>query len=128
MQQTHLYNASLLAGRSLMAFIFIMAGINKLGEGYAGTQGYMEAFGVPGALLPAVIVQEIAGGIALLVGFKTRIIALLLAGFTLVAGLIFHSNFGDQMQFILFTKNLAISGGLLYVFAAGAGNWSVDRR
>jgi putative oxidoreductase len=127
MNTNNLHNPSLLAGRVLMSAIFIMAGINKLGTGYAGTQGYMESMGVPGMLLPLVIALEIGGGLALLVGFKTRIAALLLAGFTLLAALLFHFNFSDQMQSILFMKNLAISGGLLYILATGAGAWSIDR-
>lgn len=119
-------NLSITAGRILMSIIFIMAGINKIG-GYEGTQGYMESVGVPGMLLPAVIVVEIIGGLAILIGFKARLGALLLAGFTVVATILFHNNLGDQMQSILFMKNLAIIGGLLYLFANGAGKWSIDK-
>lgn len=118
-------NAAFLAGRILLASIFILSGVNKIG-GYAGTQQYMDAFGVPGALLPLVIIVEIAAGLGLVAGAFTRISALALAGFTLVAGAIFHSNFADQMQMIMFLKNLSITGGLLVLAAAGAGAWSVD--
>lgn len=112
-------------GRVLMSTIFIMAGINKIG-GYAGTQGYMESAGVPGMLLPLVIALEIGAGIALLLGWQTRIAAFLLAGFSILSALIFHANLSDQIQSILFMKNLAIAGGLLFLVTAGAGNWSID--
>lgn len=114
-------------GRVLLSIIFIIAGFSKIG-GYAGTQAYMESMGVPGMLLPLVILLELGGGLLLLAGWQTRIIAFLLAGFTLLAGLIFHSNFADQMQMILFMKNLAIAGGLLFVVGFGPGQWSVDQR
>lgn len=112
------------AGRLLLSLMFILAGYNKIG-GYAGTQGYMEAMGVPGMLLPLVIIVELFGGLALLVGWQTRIAAFLLAGFTIVANLIFH-NLTDQMQSLLFMKNLSVAGGLLMVTALGAGAFSLD--
>ncbi len=116
-----------LTGRILLALIFLMAGLNKIG-GYAGTQGYMESHGVPGALLPLVILVEVGGALALIVGWQTRIAAWALAGFTLLAGLLFHNDFGNQMQLIMFMKNLAITGGLLVVAANGAGAFSLDAR
>lgn len=116
-----------LGGRVLIAAIFIMAGINKIG-GYEGTQGYMEAMGVPGGLLPLVILLEVAGGLALLVGWRAREAAFLLAGFTILSALIFHNNMADQMQSILFMKNLAMAGGLLFVTAFGPGQWALSRQ
>ena len=116
-----------LFGRVLMSSIFIMAGINKI-SGYAGTQGYMESVGVPGALLPLVILLEIGGGLAILLGWKTRIAAFLLAGFTVLSALIFHANFSDQMQSILFMKNMAMAGGLLFLVAGGISAWSLDAK
>jgi len=115
-------------GRVLLALIFILAGIGKLGSGYASTQGYMEAMGVPGAFLPLVIFLEIGGGLALIIGWQTRWAAGALAVFSLVAGVIFHNNFSDQMQMIMFLKNLAISGGLLLLVVHGAGSLSLDQR
>ena len=109
-----------LSGRILMAVLFLMAGINKLGAGYAGTQGYMEAMGVPGALLPLVIALEIGGALALILGWRTRPVAFALAAFSIASAVIFHGNFGDQMQSILFMKNIAIAGGLLVIAAQGA--------
>jgi len=94
-------NYSSLAGRLLIATIFLMAGISKI-SGYEGTQGYMEAMGVPGALLPLVIITEVLGAIAIIVGYKTRTTAFLLAGFSIVSALLFHANFSDQTQSILF--------------------------
>ena len=120
-------NATRLAGRALLAFIFIMAGISKIGA-YAGTQGYMESMGVPGALLPVVILLEIGAGLAVLLGWQTRVAAFLLAGFSVLSALLFHADFGDQMQSILFMKNMAIAGGLLSLVAVGAGGWSIDAR
>jgi putative oxidoreductase len=119
---------SSVVARVLLAHIFILAGLNKMGAGYAGTQGYMEAMGVPGMLLPLVILVEIGAGLAVLLGWQTRWAALALAGFTVLAALIFHNNLGDQMQMILFMKNLAITGGLLLLAEHGAGVFSLDNR
>jgi len=116
------------AGRVLLGLIFLMAGINKIGEGYAGTAGYMDAMGVPGALLPLVIILEIVGGLMVITGFKVKWAAYALAAFTLVAGVIFHSNFADQMQMILFMKNLSITGGLLLLSVYGSGQLSLDNK
>jgi putative oxidoreductase len=113
--------------RILMSHIFILSGFSKIG-GYAGTQAYMAHMGVPGVLLPLVILTELGGGLALLLGFQARIVALLLAGFSIVAALIFHTNFADQMQMINFMKNLAMAGGLLMVVLHGAGAPSIDAR
>jgi putative oxidoreductase len=116
-----------LAGRILLALLFLMSGIGKI-AGYQASVGYMQAMGVPGGLLPATIALEIAGAAAIMAGWKTRIAAFLLAGFTLVAAFIFHSNFGDQIQMVMFLKNLAIVGGLLMLMADGAGRYSLDTR
>jgi putative oxidoreductase len=114
-------------GRVLLALMFVLAGLNKI-SGYSGMQGYMDSMGVPGALLPLVIVLEVAGGLLLMLGWHTRLTAFLLAGFTLLATLIFHSNLGDQTQMLFFMKNLSIAGGLLLVVSHGAGAYSIDNR
>lgn len=111
--------------RLLLAQIFIIAGAGKI-SAYAGTQSYMEAFGVPGELLPLVIIAELGGGLALAAGLLTRWVALALAGFTLVAALIFHFDFAEQTQMIAFMKNVAITGGLLLLVRHGAGRFSLD--
>lgn len=115
-----------LIGRVLLAAIFLESGINKIG-GYAATQGYMESAGVPGALLPAVIVIEVIGALALIAGYRTRIVAFALAVFTILAALLFHRA-PDQMQHLMLMKNLAIAGGMLILVARGAGAWSLDAR
>ena len=116
-----------LIGRVLLAHIFLLAGISKI-TGYAGTQGYMESMGVPGMLLPLVILLEIGGALALIVGWQTKWAAWALAAFSIIAALVFHSNFTDQMQSILFMKNLAMAGGLLVLAAHGPGSLSLEKR
>ena len=118
-------NYSELAGRIMISILFLMAGISKI-SGYAGTQGYMESMGVSGSLLPLVILLEVFGAIAIIIGFKTRITAFLLAGFSVVAAFLFHNNFAEQIQMILFMKNIAIAGGFLFLVAHGEGAISVD--
>lgn len=117
-------NISAPIGRILIAAIFIYSGIGKI-TGYAATQGYMEMMGVPTFLLPLVILLEIFGGIAIVVGFKTRIVALLLAIFSLASAFIFHP-FSDPEQQTHFLKNIAIAGGFLMLVAHGAGPYSLD--
>lgn len=114
-----------IAARILLSQIFIVSGFGKL-TGYAATQQYMQQAGVPGVLLPLVILTELGGGLALLFGFKARWAALALAGFTLLSALLFHLHPGDQMQMINFMKNLAMAGGLLLVVRHGAGAPSID--
>ena len=118
-------NASQLIARLFLGQMFLLAGISKIGA-YEGTQGYMEAMGVPGELLFLVIILEIVGGLAVILGWQVRWASYALAGFTVVAALIFHSNFADQMQSILFMKNIAIAGGFMALSAIGAGAYSVD--
>ena len=114
-------------GRLLIALIFVISGVGKLGS-YAGTQGYMESMGVPGALLAPVIALEVLGGLAIILGWQTRLVAFLLAGFCIVSAVLFHGNIGDQMQQIQFLKNLGLAGGFLFLVAHGAGAWSLDNR
>lgn len=117
-----------LVARLFLGHIFLMAGLSKLGDGYAATAGYMDSMGVPGGLLPLVIALEIGGGLMVILGFKVKWAAYALAGFTLVAAVIFHSNMADQMQMILFMKNISIVGGLLLLSVHGAGALSVDSK
>ena len=114
-------------GRIFLALMFVTSGFSKI-SGYAGTQGYMEAMGVPGALLPLVIALELLGGLAVMLGWHTRIAAFLLAGFSLLSALLFHDNFGDQMQMIMFMKNISIAGGFLMIVAMGGGAFALDNR
>jgi putative oxidoreductase len=116
----------LMAGRVLLSLIFIVAGAQKLFN-YAGTQQFMESAGLPGILLPAVILVELGGGLAILAGFMTRWVALALAGFSVLAAVLFHLDFGNQMQTIMLMKNLAIAGGFLALAAAGPGAFALDK-
>lgn len=111
--------------RLLLALVFLLAGISKI-SGYADTQGYMEAMGIPGALLPLVILLEAGGGLAIILGWQTRLVAVALALFSLAAAAIFHNNLADQMQLIMFTKNIAIAGGFILLAVHGAGGYSLD--
>jgi putative oxidoreductase len=122
-----IYKISGLLGRILISFIFLQSGINKIG-GYKATLGYMESKGVPGMLLPLVIFLEIAGAIAIIVGWKTRLFAFALAGFCILSALLFHMDFSNQVQTIMFMKNLAIAGGFLVLFAHGAGDLSLGKK
>ena len=115
-----------LVGRLMLALIFILAGISKI-QDPAGTIGYMQSVGLPGALLWPTIALEILGGICIAVGFKTCYTAFALAGFSVLTAALFHSNFGDQMQMILFMKNIAIAGGLLILATAGKTGFSLDK-
>lgn len=115
-----------LGGRVFLSALFLLSGLGKLGA-YAATAGYMASQGVPGWLLPLVILTEIGGGLAIALGWKTRIVAFLMAGFTLVSALIFHTHFADPNQMINFWKNVAIAGGFLLLVVHGAGPLSLDQ-
>jgi putative oxidoreductase len=116
-------------GRILIAGIFILSGIGKLGAP-AATQGYIASVGLPLPLLGygLAVLVELGGGLLLLVGFRTRAVAAVLALFTLAAALFFHSHLADQNQFIHFVKNIMIVGGLLQLVAFGATALSLDAR
>jgi len=122
-------SAAILVGRIFLSVMFILAGFSKL-TAIAGTAGWFESLGIPAPTLAAVAtgVIELVGGLAILVGFKTRIAALVLAIFTVAATLIAHTNLADQVQQLFFMKNLAVTGGFLVLAAAGAGAYSIDAR
>ncbi|MFZ1852192.1 MAG: DoxX family protein [Nitrosomonas sp.] len=114
-------------GRMMLGHIFLIAGLQKIGS-YEGTQGYMESIGLPGMLLPLVILLEVGAGLAIIVGWKTRWAAIALAFFSVFAAVLFHNNFSDQIQTIMFMKNIAIAGGLLLLSVYGGGICSIDHR
>jgi putative oxidoreductase len=114
-------------GRTFLISLFLISGLNKI-TGYEATMNYMNVSGVPGSLLPVVIAFEVLAAIALLVGWKARTAAFLLAGFTMLAGLIFHGNLADPLERLWFLNNVAITGGFLLLVANGAGDWSIDHR
>ena len=113
-------------GRIMLALIFILAGVGKMMDP-AGTMGYMQSMGVPGALLWPTVALEVIGGICVAIGFQTRIAAFALAIFSIAAAIIFHRNFADQMQMIMFLKNIAIAGGLLLLATSARTAFSVDK-
>ena len=116
-------------GRLLIALLFLLSGVGKIAAP-AATQGYIAAVGLPLPLLGYLIaiVVELGGGVLLLLGYRTRLVSLIMAAFTLAAALAFHHDFADQNQMIHFLKNIAIIGGLLQVAAFGAGSLSIDAR
>jgi putative oxidoreductase len=123
-----------LIGRILLALMFVGAGISKMG-GFDGTVGYIASKGLPLPSLLAVgtIMLELIGGLALIVGWKTRWAALALALFTLAASVIFHNFWAmpaeqQMVQQLMFMKNLSVAGGMLVLAAFGAGGFSVDAR
>ena len=121
-----------LIARVLLAFIFIFAGLSKISH-FAGTQQYMESIwpywmGMTPLFLVAAIAFEIFGGLSVALGYYTRAGAWLLIIFMIPVTLIFHTNFSDPMQFIQFMKNMAMTGGLIYVATYGPGELSLDFR
>lgn len=116
-----------LFGRVLMSVIFLMSGWGKFAA-YAASAGVMAKHGLPGYLLPIALALEVGGGLLLILGFQTRIVAFLLAVYTLVTAYYFHREFGDRNQFAHFQKNLAMAGGFLFLMLHGAGGWSLDAK
>ena len=116
-------------GRILVAAIFILSGLGKIGAP-AATQGYIAAMGLPAPVLAYIgaIVVELGGGLLLLAGYRTRLVAAALAVFSIVTAFVFHHALADQNQMIHFLKNFAMAGGLLQFVAYGAGRISVDGR
>lgn len=123
----NLESIALLVARILMPILFIVAGYGKLGDAYAGTQQYMQAMGVPAFLLPLTILLELGGGLAILFGLLTRTVSLFIAGFTLLTALIFHTNFAEGVNQIMFMKNLTVAGGYILLAVTGPGLYSIDR-
>lgn len=116
-------------GRVLMALIYLFSGIAKI-LAPSATQAYIASEGLPAPLLAYLIaiVIEVGGGILLVIGFRTRIVAGIMATFTIAAALGFHHDFSNQDQLMHFLKNICMTGGLLQVVAFGAGALSIDRR
>jgi putative oxidoreductase len=119
----------ILISRVFLAILFILAGWGKL-TGLEGTAQYFGAIGLPMPSVTAVLVGlvEFVGGLAILIGFQTRIAAIVVALFTIGATLVAHMDFAEGMNALMAQKNLAIAGGLLLLAVTGAGAYSVDRR
>jgi putative oxidoreductase len=122
-------DVALLIGRILIALLFLVASYNKL-KGIGATTGYFTKLGIPAPSIaaPVVAAVELAFGILLLAGFKTRFVALAVAVFVIIAALFAHTNFADGNQLNHFMKNLAIAGGCLALFVSGAGAFSMDAK
>lgn len=117
----------MLVGRILISAIFIVSGMQKIFD-ISGTQAYMQSEGLPGYLIYPTILLEVLGGLAILVGYQTRIAAWVLAAFCVATALIFHLEPGSQQQMQALMKNFAITGGFLFLTAHGAGRFSMDGR
>jgi putative oxidoreductase len=119
--------AAQLLGRILLSIIFILGAIGKLGAMDA-TIAYIGQGGLPVPQLAywVSIAVELGGGLLVLFGFQTRLAGLMLAGWCVITGVLFHYHPGDQAQMINYMKNLAMAGGFLQLFAVGGGAWSVD--
>jgi putative oxidoreductase len=117
--------AAALAGRLLLSALFLHEAWSKF-TGYSAAVAYAQAFGVPGLLVPIAIALEAGCGFLILLGYHARAAALLLAGFCLATAVLFHSRLSNRNELLHFEKDLAIAGGLLMVFARGAGGWSLD--
>ncbi|PBC07146.1 DoxX family protein [Mesorhizobium sp. WSM3859] len=122
-------STTILLGRILLAVIFLLSGFGKL-TAISGTAAYFGALGLPVPTVTAVLVGliELLGGLAVLIGFQTRIVAWVLAIFTIATGLVAHTGWADQMQMIQFLKNLAITGGFVLLASSGAGAYSIDAK
>ena len=116
-----------LIGRIFISLVFLIEGFGKIFS-YENTIDYMESFGVPAYLLIPAIIVEILFPLLVIIGYKTKSSALILALFSLLLALVFHTDFSNQMQLMSFLKNLALSGGFLIVFINGAGKLSIDQR
>jgi putative oxidoreductase len=124
MEQLRTYSP--LIARLIIGGFFLLAGVGKIAD-VAGTAGYIQSVGLPGFLAWPAIIFEIALGLALIVGYQTRIAALAGAAFCIVTAVLFHNNFADQTQMIMFLKNFSIAGAFLMFFAHGAGKLALDK-
>ena len=116
-----------LTGRIFISLVFLLSGINKIGN-YEGTIQWMESLGMPGIFLIPTILLEITAPILIIVGYKVKISAALLSVFCIATAIFFHSDFSDQMQFIAFMKNVGLAGGFLFLVVNGARDFSLDKK
>ena len=116
-----------LISRIFISSIFLLSGYNKIFN-YGNTVAWMEGFGIPGFLLWPTIILEIILPVLVIIGYRTRISATLLAMFCIATAVIFHLDFANQMQTIAFLKNFALAGGFLFIAAHGPKDWAVDRK
>ena len=116
-----------LMGRVFISLVFLLSGINKIGN-YEGSIGWMESFGMPGIFLIPAIILEISAPILIIIGYKVKIAAALLSVFCIATALIFHTDFSNQMQFVSFMKNIALAGGFLFLVINDTRYFSLERK
>ena len=114
-------------GRVFISALFLFSAFNKILD-YSGTIGWMESYGVPGFILGPTIGLEVVLPLLIIIGYQTRTASILLALFSCITAIIFHSDFSDQMQFISFMKNIALSGGFLFLVVNGAKGYCLDKK
>lgn len=124
MEQLKTYSP--LIARLFIGGFFLLAGVGKVAD-IAGTAGYIQSVGLPGFLAWPATIFEIVLGLAMIVGYQTRIAALAGAAFCIFTAVVFHNNFADQTQMIMFLKNFSIAGAFLMFFANGAGKFALDK-
>ena len=116
-----------LVGRVFISLVFLLSGINKIGN-YEGSIGWMESFGMPGIFLIPAIILEIVAPILIIIGYKVKIAAALLSVFCIATALIFHTDFSNQMQIVSFMKNIALAGGFLFLMINDTKGFSLERK
>ena len=116
-----------LVGRIFISLVFLLSGINKIGN-YEGTIGWMESLGMPGIFLIPAIILEIGAPILIMIGYKVKISAALLSLFCIATAIIFHTDFSNQMQFVSFMKNIALAGGFLFLVINETKEFSLERK
>ena len=116
-----------LVGRIFISLVFLLSGINKIGN-YEGTIGWMESLGIPGIFLIPAIILEIGAPILIMIGYKVKISAALLSLFCIATAIIFHTDFSIQMQFVSFMKNIALAGGFLFLVINETKEFSLERK
>jgi putative oxidoreductase len=114
-------------GRLLMSVIFVVVGLQQA-LNLEATRAFMDLHGVLSAFLPVAILLELAGAIAIVVGYQTRLFAFLLAGFSIMTAVLFHDDFSDPREVGLFVRDLALAGGMFVLCARGPGDWALDAR
>ena len=112
--------------RVLLAVLFLLGGIGKLAD-VQGFAGYLQMGGLPAFLAWPAILFEIAVGLSMVVGFQARTMALMAAGFCVVTAVLYHANFADQTQMVMFLKNLGLAGGFLMISAHGPGKLALSK-
>mgnify|MGYP006126256435 CR=1 FL=1 len=116
-----------LIGRVLISSVFLFSGYNKIFS-YVETATWMEGFSIPGFLLIPAIILEIFFPILIIVGYRVKLAATLLAIFSIATGVIFHLDFSNQMQIIQLLKNFGLAGGFLFIAVNGPKEWAIDTK